>query len=232
MIQRRQGKTSSLAIGRLGWFRLRLFVVSLGFLRHTSLEPVVLGKYDAPYVAFLAWQFLVVLPAMHCLARFCAVEQALKFRSGRTFVVRPWQKIAMVLVGGWLVSQGWGAVADRWAWQASHHVQQRHVSSVSAEHPHTQDAAQHVNRWGFRGEDLDQAKRQTMSFESSCSAARPSIAARCPTNKPIAGCWSSDLQEPIRNTASRCQNLGPTGIRPSTTRSSCCFSPRTSRRIS
>ncbi|HEV7223968.1 MAG TPA: SGNH/GDSL hydrolase family protein [Pirellulales bacterium] len=158
MIQRRQGKTSSLAIWLPRLVSLALFVVSLGFLRHTSLEPVVLGKYDAPYVVFLALQFLVILPAMHCLIRFCAVEQALKFRSGRTFVVRPWQKIAMVLVGGWLVSQGWGAVADHWARGRVITFNNDMYHPYLQNTPIPQDAAQHVNRWGFRGDDLDREK--------------------------------------------------------------------------
>ena len=39
-------------------------------------------------------------PALHLLARFCAVSHELKSRSGRTFVLRPRHKVAFVLVAG------------------------------------------------------------------------------------------------------------------------------------
>jgi hypothetical protein len=158
MIQRRQGKASSPAVWLPRLASLAVFVVALGFLLHTSHEPLVLGKYDAPYAAFLALLFLVILPAIHYLAKFCAVEQALTLHSGRTFVVRPRHKIAVVFAAAWIVYQAAGALAERF-------VSGRVITfSNDMYHPYLQntptpnDAAQHVNRRGFRGDDLDQAK--------------------------------------------------------------------------
>src|SRR3569832_1365210 len=98
MTQRSPAKASVLAVWLPRLASSVAFVIALGFLFHTSLEPVVFGKYDASYAAFLAVVFLFIQPAFHYLARFCAAEHELKSRSGRTFVVRPRHKLAALLI--------------------------------------------------------------------------------------------------------------------------------------
>jgi hypothetical protein len=143
------------------WPRLltiALFVLSLGYLLHTSNAPVILGKYDVEYVIFLVVQFAVVLPVLHVLARFCAVPHELKSRSGKTFVLRPWHKLAIVFIA-WCVAY---LAADAYT---AHLVGGRMMTyNGDVYHPYLQntpkanDAAYHVNRWGFRGDNIEQSK--------------------------------------------------------------------------
>lgn len=135
-----------------------LFVLALGYLLHTSNDPVVLGKYDAQYATFLAVLFFVVLPLFHWLARFCAVPHELKSRSGRTVVVRPWHKLTVATLLAFALYLTTDALTDRF-------VSGRTITfGGDAYHPYLQntplpnDTSVHVNRWGFRGDDLDQAK--------------------------------------------------------------------------
>jgi len=134
------------------------FVLALGYLLHTSHEPVVFGKYDVQYSTFLALLFLIILPVFHYLARSCAVVNEVKSRSGRTFVVRPRHKLTMVVVAMLAVYLAAGALTDRF-------FRRRIMTSNSdGYHPYLQntpqpnDVAQNVNRWGFRGDDIEQAK--------------------------------------------------------------------------
>ena len=135
-----------------------LFVLSLGYLLHTSNDPVVFGKYDAEYAVSLAVLFFVTLPAMHLLARFCAVSHELKSRSGRTFVVRPWHKVTFVFAAGCLAYMAGAAYNNRL-------ISGRMMTyNGDVYHPYLQntplpnDAIQHVNRWGFRGDNIEQPK--------------------------------------------------------------------------
>ncbi|HVX15304.1 MAG TPA: SGNH/GDSL hydrolase family protein [Pirellulales bacterium] len=133
-------------------------VLSLGYLLHTSNDPVVLGKYDAQYATFLAVLFIVVLPALHLLARFCAVSHELKSRSGKTFRVRPRHKVTFVVLAAAAVYLSASAYSERF-------VNRTMTVGGDSYHPYLQntprpnDTAQHINRWGFRGDDLDQTKR-------------------------------------------------------------------------
>jgi hypothetical protein len=149
---------------RLGRWLPRLascaaFLLALGYLLHTSHDPVVLGKYDAQYATFLAVLFVVVLPAWHFLASFCAVTHELKSRSRRSFLVRPRHKVTVVVFAAAALYLAMGAYTDRL-------VETRTITfGGDRYHPFLQntplpnEAAQHVNRWGFRGDDLDQVKR-------------------------------------------------------------------------
>src|SRR5215469_488685 len=138
------------------------FVLSLGYLLQTSNDQVVLGKYDAQYATFLVLLFFVVLPLFYWLARFCSVAHELKSRSGRTVVVRPWHKLTVTLLVAWALYSATDALTDRF-------VSGRTITfGGDAYHPYLQntpqpnDVAQHVNRWGFRGDDLDQAKGENV----------------------------------------------------------------------
>lgn len=135
-----------------------VFALSLGYLLHTSNDPVFLGKYDGQYATFLLVLFFVALPLFHWLARFCAVPHELTSRSGRTVVVRPWHKLIVALLLACGLYLATDALTDRL-------VSGRTITvGGDAYHPYLQntpqpnDAALHVNRWGFRGDDLDQAK--------------------------------------------------------------------------
>ena len=134
------------------------FLLSLGYLLHTSHNPVVLGKYDVEYAVFLAVLFLIVVPGFHFLARFCAVPHELTSRSGKRFVVRPRHKLAVVVVGGGIAYLSALAYTDRLVHS------QTMTYSGDVFHPYLQNtpvpnhAVQHINRWGFRGDDLDQRK--------------------------------------------------------------------------
>lgn len=137
---------------------LVLFVLSLGYLLHTSNEPVVFGKYDAEYAISLAVLFFVTLPVLHLLARFCAVSHELKSRSGRTFILRPRHKVAFVLAAGCIAYLAAAAYNNRL-------ISGRMMTyNGDAYHPYLQntplpnDAAQHVNRWGYRGDNIEQEK--------------------------------------------------------------------------
>lgn len=158
MTQRCEAKASPLAVWLPRFLSLAAILYSLGFLLNTSLEPTVLGKYDAPYAVFLALLFFVILPAFCWLTRFCAVEHQLKLASGRTIVVRPWHKVAVVLAAGFCSYQAAGAF--------SKYVLARQLMAFNDTmfHPYLQNtpipnnAELHVNRWGFRGDDLEQRK--------------------------------------------------------------------------
>lgn len=158
MSQRCEARASRLAVWLPRLASSVFFVLALGFLLHTSQEPVVFGKYDAPYATFLGLQFFVVLPAFHYLTRFCAVSHELKTSSGRTFVVRPRHQFAVVFAAMCAMYLAAGTLTDR--------LVARRVMTTNSDmyHPYLQntpipnDAAQHVNRWGFRGDDLDRVK--------------------------------------------------------------------------
>lgn len=153
-----QATTSRFAAWLARLASLLFFLLSLGYFLHTSHEPVFFGKYDTQYAIFLAAQFFVIVPAFHFLARFCAARHELTLRSGRMLVFRPWHKLlAVFLVGG---TAYLSAVA-----YADHLVHTRTMTYGGDRfHPYLQNtpipngAEQHVNRWGFRGDDLDQQK--------------------------------------------------------------------------
>lgn len=133
---------------------LALYVAAGGFLLHTSPEARVFGKYSTGYAVFLGGLFLVVIPGLHRLARFCAITQQLTSSSGKRVVIRPRHKLAVVAVfagGCYLIAS---ALID--------HVLRRQALGFNPNifHPYLQnsptpdDPRLHVNRWGFRGDDL------------------------------------------------------------------------------
>jgi hypothetical protein len=136
-----------------------LFVLSLGFLLHTSADhPVVLGKYNWRYATFLGLLFLGVIPAFYWLVKFCALTHKVQTASGRRLMIRPLQKftaVAVVTAGAYLVTD---LVVDRLL------NKQALGYSSNVFHPYLQnvptpgDARQHVNRWGFRGDEIDLVK--------------------------------------------------------------------------
>jgi hypothetical protein len=158
MIVKRRGPASPLGIWLPRLVSAFAFLTALGFLWHTSLDPVVFDKYDVPYAIFLLLLFFVFLPAFHWLITFCAVRHDLVLRSGLTLVLRPWQKTAAVLFAAWTFSQAADALTHRFV--------NRQLTTFTHDmyHPYLQntpvpgDAKLHINRWGFRGEDLEKEK--------------------------------------------------------------------------
>lgn len=134
------------------------FVGALGFLLHTSHEPVVFGKYDAPYAVFLALEFFVVLPVFYLLARFCAIEHEIRLRSGRVLVVRPRHKLTAVFVASWVVYFATGLLAAQFASSRMMTTNGDRFHPYLQNTPSPDDPAQHVNHWGFRGDEIELEK--------------------------------------------------------------------------
>ena len=134
-------------------------VFSLGFLAHTSHDPVVLGKYNLRYASFLALLFLVVIPLFYATVRFLTVAHEIKLADGRTTLVKPRQKLTVaalvILVGytgaNWLV----GRLVTGKVLTHDAHVFHPYLQNVAR--PNV--AGQHTNHWGFRGDEMQLAKR-------------------------------------------------------------------------
>lgn len=133
---------------------LAAFVLSLGFLLHTSAERTVFGKYNVRYTTFLGLLFLVVLPAFYKLACFCSRPHTLTSASGRRVVLWPRHTLTIVAVGLLCTYFAASALIDRLI------MRQALCFNPNVFHPYLQnaprpnDAVQHVNRWGFRGDDI------------------------------------------------------------------------------
>ena len=143
MIQEeRKDKTVVTALGVL--FSLFYFVFSLGFWFHTTRNPVIFGKYSLPY--FTALCLLSVLsPYAFFATRFMLTERVLRPRTKWLAAV----VLALLLFGAWEMALRKG---------------EKPPESIAALHPYLQvqpipnDPAQNVNRWGFRGEEIEKHK--------------------------------------------------------------------------
>lgn len=133
-------------------------VFSLGFLAHTSHDPVVLGKYNLRYASFLALLFFALIPLFYATVRFLTVAHEIKLADGRATLVRARQKLtvaALVILVGYL-SANW-LIGRLVAGKVLTH--DAHVF-----HPYLQNVAradvpgQHTNHWGFRGDEIELAK--------------------------------------------------------------------------
>jgi hypothetical protein len=129
-------------------------VFCLGFLAHTSHDPVVLGKYNLRYASFLVLLFLVLIPLFYATVRFLTVAHEIKRADGRAALVKPRQKLTiaalMALIGyvggDWLV----GRVVAGKVLTHDAHVFHPYLQNVARPN----HAGQHTNRWGFRGDDI------------------------------------------------------------------------------
>ena len=134
------------------------FVFALGFLLHHSPYPVLFGRYNERYLAFLALIFLVGLPLVYFAVRFFVTTHELKGAAGRRIAFGPRQKLLVAvflglvgtIVGNWYLGR---VLAGNVATHDAHSF-----------HPYLQNVArpnhkeQHVNRWGFKGDDLELKK--------------------------------------------------------------------------
>jgi lysophospholipase L1-like esterase len=134
------------------------FLLSLGFLFHHSPYPILLGRYNGRYLAFLFAVFFVFLPLVYFTVRFFCVSHELKRSRGRVLVVTPAMKLGVAFVlsligyifADWFIGRLIGSnVATHNA-----HVFHPYLQNV----PRPLHAEQHVNRWGFKGDEIELQK--------------------------------------------------------------------------
>jgi hypothetical protein len=133
-------------------------IVALGFLLHTSHDRAVAGKYSLRYSMVLGLIFFAILPGLFWFVRFLTVTHYLRGRGNKVIAVRPGIKIkAMaVIVVMFLIAANAASV-----WLTAGHIA---TYDAHAFHPYLQNIPrpncelQHVNRWGFRGDDIEPTK--------------------------------------------------------------------------
>lgn len=135
------------------------FLFALGFLFHTAPDPKILfNKYNGRYLLFLCLQFFIVLPLVYVTARFFATTSELTGSRGRKIAIRPIHKFGvgfvLLLIGyigaDWLIGRLISASV------ATHNAHAFHPYLQNV--PRPGHAEQHVNRWGFKGDDIELAK--------------------------------------------------------------------------
>ncbi len=130
----------------------------VGFLCHTSYDPVVFGKYNLRYATFLSIWYLIFVPGTFFLVRFLLTAHEIRLASGRTIAVRPRLKLTLALIAALVGYIAVDTLAQRQL--ASRPV--THASNVF--HPYLQNALRHndeqlhTNCWGFRGEEIEKTK--------------------------------------------------------------------------
>jgi lysophospholipase L1-like esterase len=131
---------------------------ALGWLLHTSFDPVVLGKYNLRYTIFLGVVLFVVLPAMLLVIRFFTTTSELRSSRERRIHVTPQHKLtALVFLS--LVGYVIGTTVIHRLVAGTVGTHDAHVF-----HPYLQNmpkpghAEQHVNQWGFKGDEIEIAK--------------------------------------------------------------------------
>jgi len=144
----------------LAWLVTLPFVVlGVGFILHTDFQPSVFGKWSTGYFVFLLAWWLLVLPAVHLLARFLFSTQRIELGSGRVLHWRPAPKILVTLLLVWSMA----AIVEYRVDKALG----RGVATPQRSdffHPYLQNAPFAWNRrlgtnaWGFRGAVLAREK--------------------------------------------------------------------------
>jgi hypothetical protein len=130
----------------------------VGFLFHTSHERTVLGKYNLRFFSFLLLWYLVLVPGSYLLIGFLLRTHQIVLRSGRRLAVRPHIKIGVFLILG---LTGQIALETIWQQQLARRTLTRagdRFHPFLQNTPHPNDAGLHINRWGFRGDDIQRAK--------------------------------------------------------------------------
>lgn len=144
---------------RVAFVLTLLFGIFLsGFFLHTSFDPVFLGKYNVRYLTFLTILFIVLLPGFYFVIRFLFSSSELRGSGGRRIIVTSRQKITATIFLSLI-----GYLVGNFAIQM---VMAGMVATFDAHsfHPYLQniprpfDAGQHVNRWGFKGDEIEVKK--------------------------------------------------------------------------
>jgi lysophospholipase L1-like esterase len=137
-----------------------VLVWCLGWLFHTCPYPVLFGKYNERYIAFLSALFLFVPALAYFTSRFLVSTSELQGSRGKKYYIRPihkWTAVLFVMMTAY-ISVGWLV-----SWLMGGGVSTRAVHDF---HPYLQNvpkplhAEQHVNRWGFKGDDIELVKPQ------------------------------------------------------------------------
>lgn len=133
----------------------------VGFWFHTSVpeRAVVFGKYEPVYfVALCLWTLLAA--GVYPVARAVSSRQVVDLPSGRRLVLRPGPKIAFSLA----VVIVLGLAAEAMLFVQHRQAVARRAERARGFHPYLQvapvpgDESLHVNRWGFRGDDIERDK--------------------------------------------------------------------------
>lgn len=128
----------------------------LGLLFHTSSDPAILGKYSARYSVVLALVMIGFLP-WRWGTRFLLTDSRVESRGGKTIVLHSSQKIVfffLLVATATLGAEGYLRSTER----------EQRGARLTAYHPYLQnqltpnDENLHVNRHGFRGEEIDRDK--------------------------------------------------------------------------
>ena len=131
----------------------------VGFLCHTSYDPVVFGKYNLRYFTFLLIWYLVFVPGTFFFVRFLLTVHEIRLASGRTIAVRPRLKLTLTLIAALVgyIARGYAGPAATGL--AAGHPRLERLPSLPAKRPAPQATRQlHTNRWGFRGEEIEKTK--------------------------------------------------------------------------
>jgi hypothetical protein len=151
-------RVSSDALKRMTrWSTNALSLVALaGFWFHTSQDKVVFGKYSTRY--FLVLCVLTALATVPGLTlRFLLTEHAIVSSSGRRVTLALGTKLlavvilpAMLLVSAEALFTHWYRATQSAKWAQYHPFLQKI--------PRPRDEGLVINRWGFRGEEIERAK--------------------------------------------------------------------------
>ena len=141
------------------WVPAALFaLVSSGFFFHTSYDPVVLGKYNLRYTAFLSVWFLVLVPGLWLLVRFVFTHHEIRFASGRRLAISPGRKLYVLLVICLVGYVALNTIIQRRLTQRTFTRAGDVVHPYLQNTPRPNDESLHTNRWGFRGDDIELRK--------------------------------------------------------------------------
>ncbi len=137
---------------------LLMFLLGTGLLFHTAHDPILFGKYNLRVLITLGiWNF-VFLPGVFFFTRFLLVRDEIKLRSGRRIPVTPWTKINATLIAALLLY----IAVDALIWKKL--VERRMTFAADVFHPYLQNSPRphyaplEINRWGFRGEQIEMNK--------------------------------------------------------------------------
>lgn len=151
-------RPSSVAIWVPRLVTLFFFVFALGFLFHHCPYPILFGRYNERYLAFLAALFGLLLPGVYFTARFFSMSHELKRSRGRVLVVTPAIKLGVAFVLSLI-----GYIAADWyigrllsANVATHNAHVFHPFLQNV--PRPLHVEQHVNRWSFKGDEIELEK--------------------------------------------------------------------------
>ena len=134
------------------------FLFSLGFLFHHCPYPILFGRYNERYLAFLFALYFLLLPLVYFSVRFFCVKSELKRSRGRVLVVTPPIKLGVAFVLsliGFIVANWYiGRIISANVATHSAHVFHPYLQNV----PRPLHVEQHVNRWGFKGDEIELQK--------------------------------------------------------------------------